>query len=122
MNKFLATIFILCFSLQAQAFEDCVITTNGKLTDISIEDNTIIDVCPLVTIMNNKNTLIVSPLKVGKTRFCVLKNNKDIIMFNVEVKENKTIIEDVKGFDILAIDVPFEEFVLDLPPIKKEIN
>lgn len=122
MKKCLLTLLIFLVPLQAQAFEDCVITTNGKLTDISIEDNTIIDVCPLVTIMNNKNTLIVSPLKVGKTRFCVLKNNKDIIMFNVEVKENKTIIEDVKGFDILAIDVPFEEFVLDLPPIKKEIN
>ena len=71
--------------------------------------------------MNNKenniyNTLIVSPLKIGKTRFCVLKNNKDIVMFNVEVKENKTIIDDVKGFDIIAIDAPFEEFVLDLPP------
>ena len=37
-------------------------------------------------------------------------------MFNVEVKENKTIIDDVKGFDIIAIDAPFEEFVLDLPP------
>ncbi len=116
MKKYLLTLLIFLATLQAQAFEDCVITTNGKLTDISIEDNTIIDVCPLVTIMNNKNTLIVSPLKLGKTRFCVLKNNKDIVMFNVEVLENKTIIDDVKGFEIFAIDAPFEEFVIDLPP------
>ena len=116
MNKWLTIAIIFFTTLQAQAFEDCVITTNGKLTDISIEDNTIIDVCPLVTIMNNKNTLIVSPLKVGKTRFCVLKNNKDIVMFNVEVMKEKTIIDDVKGFEILTIDAPFEEFVIDLPP------
>lgn len=116
MKKYLLILLIFLTSLQTHAFEDCVITTNGKLTDISIEDNTVINVCPLITLMNEKNTLIVSPLKIGKTRFCVLKNNKDIVMFNVEVKENKTIIDDVKGFDIIAIDAPFEEFVLDLPP------
>lgn len=120
MKKILLTSFIFLISLQVQAFEDCIITTDGKLTDISIEDNKIIDVCPLVTISNNKNTLIVSPLKVGKTRFCVLKNNKDIVMFNVDVLENKTIIDDVKGFDILTIDAPFEDLELDLPPLLTE--
>lgn len=120
MNKWLITSLIFLSTLQAQAFEDYVITTNGKLTDISIEDNTIIDVHPLITISNSKNTLIVSPLKSGKTRFCVLKNNKEIVMFNVEVSENKTTIDSVKGFEILAIDSPFEEFVLDLPPNTQE--
>lgn len=113
---------MIFINLQAQAFEDCIVTTNGKLTDISIEDNKIIDVCPLVTISNDKNTLIVSPLKTGKTRFCVLKNNKDIVMFNVEVLENKTIIDEVKGFDILTIDAPFEDLDLDEPPVTKEEN
>ena len=116
MRKLLLILLMFLTSLQVLAFEDYVVMTNGKLTDISIEDNTVIDVCPLVTISNSKNTLIVSPLKVGKTRFCVLKNDKEIVMFNVEVNENKTKIDDVKGFEILAIDAPFEEFVLDLPP------
>ena len=123
MNKFLITIFILCFSLQAQAFEDYIITTNGKLTDISIEDNTIVDVYPLITIMNNKNTLIVSPLKQGKTRFCVLKNNKEKIMFNIEIQRNKTIIDNVKDFEILSFDIPdSDEFILDEPPTFKEVE
>lgn len=121
MKKFLTIIFLLCFTLQAHAFEDYIIATNGKLTDISIEDNTIIDVYPLITIMNDKNTLIVSPLKTGKTRFCVLKNNKEKIMFNVEVLQNKTTIDDVKEFEILSIDVlqKEEELILDEPPLLK---
>ena len=40
-------------------------------------------------------------------------------MFNVLVEEDKTIIDDVKGFDILQIDEPptGEDFDLDLPPL-----
>ena len=73
---------------KVQAFQDCVITTDAKLTDIKIENHNIIDVCPLITIMNEKNTLIVHPLSVGQTRFCVLKNNKNIEVFNVKVEED----------------------------------
>ena len=123
MNKFLTTIFILCFSLQAHAFEDYIITTNGKLTDISIEDNTVVDVYPLITIMNEKNTLMVSPLQVGKTRVCVLKNNKDKIMFNIEIQKDKTFIDEVKDFEILSLDIPeSNEFILDEPPKLKEVR
>lgn len=100
-------LLILCISiLPAQAFEDCVVSTDGKLSDISIEKNDIIDVYPLYTVMNEKNTLFVHPLKEGKTRFCILKNGKEIVMFNVEVTKENTIIDDVDGFDILTIDTP----------------
>ena len=120
MNKFLTIIFVLCFSLQVHAFEDYIITTKGKLTDISIEDNTIVDVYPIITLMNNKNTLMVSPLKTGKTRVCVLKNGKDKIMFNIEVQENKTFIDNVENFEILSLDQPEDnKFVLDEPPTLK---
>lgn len=105
------------------AFQDCIVTTNGKLSDISIEDNSIVDVYPLVTLMNDKNTLMISPLKTGKTRVCVLKNNKEIVMFNIEVSQDKTNIEQVKNFEILTIDKPIEdELTLDEPPTLKEIK
>ena len=124
MKKLLIVIaLIITSSLQTLAFEDCVITTNGKLTDISIEDNTLVNVYPLITLKNDKNTLIVQPLKTGKTRFCVLKNGKDIVMFNVEIEETKTSISEVKGFNILSIDNPPGLFEIDLPPIlKEEVN
>ena len=116
MKKILLILSIFFIPLQTLAFEDCIITTKGKLTDISIEDNKMVDVYPLITVGNDKNTLMVSPMKEGKTRFCVLKNNKDIVMFNIEITKNKTKIDDVKGFEIFTLDSPFEELALDAPP------
>ena len=116
---FLAFILLLFFtSTPAHAFEDCIIINNSKLTDIKIEDNSIIDVFPLITIMNEKNTLIVHPLKTGETRFSVLKDGKNIILFNVKVSEDQTYVEDVKGFEIFTIDCPpgIYEYELDAPP------
>ena len=122
--------FLLLFSLiilPSQAFQDCVITTDGKLSDISIEQNDIIDVYPMFTIMNEKNILFVHPLKEGKTRLCVLKNNKNIVMFDVEVKSDETIISDEESFEVLGIDLPpeiqnDEDLELDLPPTIEEVR
>lgn len=125
MKKFLLLLSLII--LPAQAFQDCVITTDGKLSDISIEHNDIIDVYPMFTIMNEKNTLFVHPLKEGKTKLCVLKNNKNIVMFNVEVKSDETIINEVDGFEVFSIDTPpemtnDEEFELDMPPTIEEVR
>ena len=125
MKKILLTLTILTNIISnVSAFENYIVTTNGKLTDISIEYNDIINVYPLITLYNEKNTLMVQPLKIGKTRFCVLKNNKEKIMFEVEVLKDKTIINNVQGFEILSLDMPpltenlfnMENFVLDEPP------
>ena len=119
MNKFLILLVIFISANPIWAYQDCIVTTSGKLTDISIEDNTVLNVHPLITIMNEKNTLLVQPLKEGQTRFCVLKDGKDKVMFNVKIEQDKTVIDDVEGFDILSIDEPptEEEFELDSPPM-----
>ena len=111
---------ILMISMPAFGFEDIIITNNGRLTDIKIENHEIIDVFPLITIMNDKNTIIVHPLKEGQSNFSVLKNGKKITTFSVKVETDKTIIDSVNGFDILPIDAPpgVYEYELDLPPIK----
>ena len=121
MKKWLNILLIVYFTtLPSFAYEDYLIINNEKLTDIKIEDNSIIDVYPMVTIANDKNILIVRPLRVGKTKFCALKNNKDVILFNVDVKEDETIIDNVNGFDILSIDKPnnYSGIQIDLPPNK----
>lgn len=123
MIKWLISIFFIFFiTLQVQAFEECIITTNGKLTNICVVDDSIVEINSLITIMNEKNTLMVLPLKVGKTKVSVVKNNKDKIIFNIEVLENKTIIDKVEGFEILALDIPMEGFELDEPPIGFELD
>lgn len=118
IKKFLISILILSVAQAVYAYEDCIITNNGKLTDINIEDNTIIDVYPIVTVMNEKNTLMVHPLKTGKTRFCVLKNNKSLALFDAEIDEFETRINAPDGFEVLTLDSPFDEFEfeLDEPP------
>lgn len=121
MVKFFTVFLFLVMCAPVFAFQDCIITNDGKLTDISIENNAIVDVYPLITVMNEKNTLIVHPLSVGSTRVCVLKNNKNIVMFNIKVEKHRTFIDEVDGFDILPIDTPdnnYEEerFELDKPP------
>ena len=121
MKKFLITFIALMFILPVFAYEDCIITTDGKLTDIKIQYNDVIDVFPLITVMNEKNTLIVHPLKLGQTKFTVLKNNKDKYLFNVKVDKNGTFIDEVNGFEIFTIDCPptsdIFDFELDAPPI-----
>ena len=106
-------------SAPALAFEDVIITNNAKLTNIKIENHDVIDVFPLVTIMNDKNTIIVHPLTEGESRFTVLKDGKKLAIFLVKVETEKTKIEPVEGFDILTIDYPpnVYEFELDKPPL-----
>lgn len=117
MKKFICLILLL--NLQTVfAFEDCIVSGNGKLTDIKIENNKIIDVYPLITIMNDKNTLIVRPLQTGKTTFSVLKDNKERLYFSVNVEEDKTTISGAEEFDALTIDAPPEGYELDTPPEK----
>lgn len=123
MKKYLVLFALSMLSLPTFAFEDYIITTDGMLTDIKIQHNDIINVYPLITVDNNKNTLIIEPLRAGESKFSVIKNNKDKYLFNVKVTEGKTDVEVVEGFGVLSIDVPpnlYEEyFDIDEPP---EVN
>ena len=77
MIKKIIISLIFFTTLQANAFEDYIISTNGKLSNILIENNEIVDICPIITIANDKNILMVHPLKEGITCFTVVKNNKE---------------------------------------------
>ena len=123
IKKFLILLIISLSIQTVHAMEDCIISANGRLSDISIEKNDIIDVYPLITVMNEKNTLIVHPLKEGETSFSILKNGKEKVVFKVKVTPSNTFIEDVEGFDIMSLDNPpnIYEYELDIPPeISKE--
>ena len=102
------------------AFEDCVVVTDGKITNVSIENETLLNVYPLVTIMNDKNTLFFQPLNIGETKVSALKNGKEKILFDVKITEEETFIENVQDFEIVSLDVPPENLEIDLPPIKIE--
>lgn len=118
-------IFLLtAIPLNTEAYQDYIITTDGKLTDIAVQNNEIIDVYPMITIMNDKNTLIVHPLKEGNSMFRVVKNKKEKIYFSVKVETENTTISDVEGFNIYSIDEPpnMYEYELDEPPMLKGVE
>ena len=52
MKKIILTTLIFLTALQAQAFEDVVLATDGKVSNLKIEDNSIINIYPLATIQN----------------------------------------------------------------------
>ena len=70
---------IVILSSKVYAFEDAIIFADGKITDISIENSKIVDILPLITVMNDRNTLIIHPLSIGNTKVSVIKDNKEKI-------------------------------------------
>lgn len=123
MIKRILTILLILNSITTtQAFESCVATSDTAITDIKVKDATIINVYPLVTIYNDKKTIIIEPLKTGETQVCVLKDNNKIVEFNVKVTDENTIVEKTKGIEILTIDEPETPFELDEPPMEVNSN
>lgn len=123
--QFFVLLFLSITSIApAYAYQECIITTDKKLSDIKIEHNDVIDVFPLVTIMNDKNTLVVHPLKEGTSRFIVTKGGKEKFVFNVTITRFETKINEVDGFDIFQIDTPPQnyEYELDTPPTEPQIS
>ena len=121
LKKILFLVFTTMI-VPAYAYEDCVLTTDGKLTEIVVENKALLQVYPVVTIMNEKNTLIIHPLQVGSTKFSVLKDGIDRVIFNVNITENETKIDEKEDFEILPLDIPPEilDCDIDSPPVVKD--
>lgn len=127
MKKVFIIALISIISLQAHAFEEVILSTDGKISNIKIKDTSVININPLRTIQNKKNILFISPIKIGETSFSLLKNGKEEFSFNVIIEENKTIVETAKGFEITSLNVPPEilDCEIDQPPVfnkKQSVN
>lgn len=118
--NWILSIFLFSAILPVFGFEDCIINSDLKLTNIDIADKSMLEVSHLITIMNEKNTLMIHPLKIGKTSFSVLKDGQDKLSFQVEITEDKTIVSEQPGCEVLGLDTPPEiiEINLDEPPVQ----
>ena len=125
MRRVLLGLASIMFINPVYALEDCIVSYDGTLTDIKVADEQMLEIHPVVTIFNEKNTLIVHPLKVGTTSFSVLKDGKDRAVFKVQINENETIADEVEGFDVETLDSPPEilDCDIDFPPkLRDEIE
>lgn len=123
MKKIILIFLIFFFTLQAQAFEDVILSAEEKISNIKIEEDSIINVNHLTTIQNKKNILFILPKREGKTKLFLTKKNKQYV-FEIEVKKRKTYVEKKEDFEIVSLDTPpsFFDYQIDIPPIisKKE--
>lgn len=121
MKKLIIIFLIFLTSLQAQAFEDFILSADSKISNIKIEDTSIININPLATILNEKNVLFITPQKIGKTSFSLQKNDKTY-KFDVVIKENETIISKNNEFEIISLDTlpQIFDYQIDVPPIFKK--
>lgn len=128
MNKsFFAIALIFVSTLQAQAFEEYILSTESILSKIKVENQEILSVQPVITIDNSKNTLFITPLKEGQTNFSFIKDGIEKITIDVNIGEEKTSFSEIEGFDIISFDAPpvILDYNLDQPPIiktKQETN
>ena len=120
-RSFLTIALILISTLQTQAFEEYILSTESKLSKINVENKEILKVQPVITIDNSKNTLFITPLKVGETSFSVVKDSIEKISFNVKIDEEKISFSEKEGFNIMAFDTPpvILDCNLDKPPLIK---
>ena len=118
MKKYLLILLIFLTSLQTYAFEDCIITTSEKVSEIKVEDNSILNAYPLVTIENNKNIIFINPHKVGETKVFITKSDNEKTTLSIKVTASETFICTGQDFEALSLDTPPEWLEIDLPPTK----
>ena len=128
MKNLLIIFSILLLSANSTfAFEDCVLSSDTKLTNLKVEPEEIVNINPIYTIKNEKNMFILQPTKIGKSKLKFTRNNDENIVLDIEVTEDETIIDKIDGIEIFSLDSIEnnenninEDFELDPPPILEE--
>lgn len=122
MKKLLLALIIFITPVKAYALQDYLIFSDKPVKSVSVEDKSILRVFPVQTIDNSKQTIILKPIKEGKTSVTI-KTFESQSVLKVKVKKDETLIKDCEGFDFMPADIPSENLMIDgieiLPPPKK---
>lgn len=122
MKKLLLALIIFITPVKAYALQDYLIFSDKPVKGVSVEDKSILRVFPVQTIDNSKQTIILKPIKEGKTNV-IIKTNVSENVLKVKIKKDETLIKDCNGFDFMPADIPSEYLMIDgveiLPPPKK---
>ena len=102
-------LFILLIFLipQAQAFEDYLILSDSPVSSINWSDDDVISATPLLTIDNNKNTIILEAKKEGMA-ILAIETLDGTAQIKVDVTSDKTRLQDVDGFTYYTLDKAVE--------------
>ena len=114
MKKFLILTAFIIFSLQAQAYDDYIMTSDKPVKSVKSSDESVVKIRPVFTIDNNKQTIIITPQKKGKAEITVNLVDKDVTVI-VEITQEQTIFKADNDFAFFTMDIP-DEAIEVLPP------
>lgn len=120
---FISFITTLCFAFipKVFAFDNYLLHTDKPVVKIISSDSNIITANVLVTVMNEKDTIIITPKKVGKA-VLTFRFKDETIEIPVSVRKFKTVFKKHPKFKFIKIDTPPQLFQIDLPPRVEEIK
>jgi len=116
-------IITLCLALipKVFAFDNYLLHTDKPVVKIVSSDSSIITANVLVTIMNEKDTVIITPKHVGKAVLTFYFKD-ETIEIPVNVKKMRTVFKKNPKLNFIKIDTPPQLFQIDLPPRAGDMN
>ena len=120
---FISFITTLClvFIPKVFAFDNYILHTDKPVVKIVSSDSKIITANVLVTIMNEKDTVIITPKQNGKA-ILTFYFKDETIEIPVTVRKFKTVFKKHPKLNFIKIDTPPQLFQIDLPPRTEEIK
>lgn len=114
---FYFAIILMCaiFIPKVFAFDDYVVHTIKPVSKVVSSDRNIITANVLVTIMNEKDTILISPKSEGKA-ILIFEFKDETITVPVTVKKNRTVFKKNTRLEFVKLDPPPQLFQIDLPP------
>ena len=97
------------------AFDDYVVHTTKPVNKVVSSDRNIVTANVLVTIMNEKDTILISPKSEGKA-ILIFEFKDETITVPVTVKKNRTAFKKNTGLEFVKLDPPPQLFQINLPP------
>lgn len=116
-NIFYLVIALICtmFMTKGFAFDDYVVHTTKPVNKVVSSDRNIVTANVLVTIMNEKDTILISPKGEGKA-ILIFEFSDETITVPVTVKKNRAVFKKNTGLEFVKLDPPPQLFQIDLPP------
>ena len=121
MKKICLILSLLIMNTGAALSADYIVTSDKPVKAVYVRDEEILSAKPLYTLNNDKENIIITVKKDGKTAILVNRFDEEILL-DVKVKNGELKIKDGAGFEYFPIDTPPEKLEILPPPAKKNQN
>ena len=95
---------------------DYILTSERPVKAVYVRNEDILIAKPLYTLSNDKENIIISVKKDGKTAILVNRFDEEIIL-DVKIKDGEMKIKNDKSFEYFPIDIPPEGLEILPPPV-----